>query len=53
MRSFAVAALVLLPTAKRSRTTCSSVQSKRAEYYPEWVERPDSERPALRSEDGR
>ena len=31
----------------------SSVQSKRAEYYADWVKKPDSERPALRVEDGR
>jgi hypothetical protein len=31
----------------------SSVQSKRAEYYPDWTKKTEAERPALRATDGR
>jgi hypothetical protein len=30
-----------------------SIQSKRAEYYPEWSQKPETERPHLLPEDGR
>jgi hypothetical protein len=31
----------------------SSLQSKRSEYYPEWLKKPETERPNLFQEDGR
>lgn len=31
----------------------SSVQSKRSQYYSDWLKTPENERPALRADDGR
>ncbi len=31
----------------------ASIQSKRSEYYPDWTQKPETERPALRADDGR
>ena len=31
----------------------TSIQSKKAEYYPEWLKKPDAEKDGLRPEDGR
>jgi len=31
----------------------ASIQSKRVEYYPEWLEKPEGERPHLKPDDGK
>jgi len=36
-----------------ARGNMASIQSKRAEYYPDWVKQPNAEKPHLSQQDGR
>ncbi|MBS1196568.1 MAG: hypothetical protein H6R18_353 [Proteobacteria bacterium] len=36
-----------------ARDNMPSIESKRADYYPDWLKIPEAERPQLRAEDGR
>lgn len=40
-------------TENRARGNMASIQSKRAECYPDWVKQPEAEKPHLSRDDGR